>query len=98
MGLQALHLEATLAWEPARPWGAAAAQPALPCSPATGHGGPRAPGHVSVAGPGLGLAGHLPRASQCGGGALVLGERDTPPYPKNTPLLMSSQVAALSGC
>ena len=30
--------------------------------------------------------------------AVVPAERDTPPHPKNTPLLMSSQVAALSGC
>lgn len=98
MGVQALHLETTLMWEPARPWGAAPARPALPCSPATGRGGPGAPGRVSVAAPGLGLVGHLPRGSRCGGGALVLGERDTPPHPKNMPLLISSQVATLSGC
>lgn len=40
MGVQALHLETTLTWEPARPWGAAPARPALPCSPATGPGAP----------------------------------------------------------
>lgn len=91
-GVQAIHLEVTLAWEQPLP--------GLP-SPAVQTldvGAPGSPGRVSVAAPGLGLAGHLLRGSRRGGGALVLGEHDTHPHPRNIPLLISSQVAAPSGC
>ena len=83
MGVQAIHLETTLP---------------SPAVQALDVGAPGGSGCVSVAAPGLGLAGLLPRGSQCGGGALVLGEHDIHPHPKNTPLLMSGQVAAPSGC
>lgn len=91
-GVQAIHLETTLAWEHPLPGLPSPAVQALDV------GSPGGPGLVSAAAPGLGLAGRLPHGSRCSGGALVLGEHDIHPYPKNTPLLMSSQVAAPSGC
>lgn len=77
-GVQAIH------W--GQPWHGSTPCPACPpLQSRVDVGAPGGPGRISVAAPGLGLAGRLPRGSRCGGGALVLGEHDVHPHPRNTP-------------